>query len=73
LRNAVVAGGRLKRRQDGGFPSQCGPLGERAYESAAGMKAGTGGNGFDQWTVIQKYWITVPGELDRAQLFEELE
>jgi hypothetical protein len=51
------------RHQDGGFPSQCGPLGERAYESAAGMKAGTVGNGFDQWTVIQKYWITVPDEL----------
>ena len=30
LRNAVVAGGRLKRRRDGGVPSQCGPLGERA-------------------------------------------
>ena len=30
LRNAVVEGGWLKRRQDVGFPSYCGPLGERA-------------------------------------------
>ena len=29
LRNAVVEGG-WGRRQDGGFPSYCGPLGERA-------------------------------------------
>ena len=52
--------------------AKCGG-GRRVDESAAGMKAGTGGNGFDQWTVFQKYWITASDELDRVQLFEKFE